>query len=75
MGEGAKLTMDIRNCNLWSQGIKTEKIGVTQSLVYIHPLPPLSPQFFYLPLFNSVANATLSQWLQPCTGIKMPVVM
>jgi len=26
------LTMDIRNCNLWSQGTRTQKIGVTQSL-------------------------------------------
>ena len=71
----AKLTTDIRNCHLWSQGIKIEKIGVTQSLIYIHPLPPLSPQFFYLPLFNSVANTNLSQWLKSCMGIKMPVVM
>ena len=74
-GGGAKLTMGIRNCNLWSQGIKTEKTGVTQSLIYIYPLPPLSPQFLYLPFFNSVANTTLRRWLQSCMGIKMLVVM
>jgi hypothetical protein len=72
---GKQLTMDIRNCNLWSQGTRTEKIGVTQSLIYIHPIPPIPPQFLYLLLFNSAANTILSQWLQSCMGIKMLVVM
>ena len=29
------------------------QIGLNQSLIYIHPLPPLPTQFLYLPVLNS----------------------
>ena len=48
--------MDIRKFNLQkSQVRKTGNIGLNQSLIYIHPFPPLTPIIFYLPLFNTVA--------------------
>jgi hypothetical protein len=33
--------------------MKRGQIGLNQPLIYIHPFPPLSTQFLYLPLFNS----------------------
>jgi hypothetical protein len=40
---------------LRSEIIKWGKTGLTQSLVYIHPFPPLNPIFYFL-LFKSVAK-------------------
>ena len=34
-------------------------IGLNRSLMYVHPLSPLSIQFFYLRLYNSVAKRKL----------------
>jgi hypothetical protein len=54
---GGKSTMAIRNFNLRrSQFMKGRQIGLNQSLKYIHPFPPLSTQFLYLPVFNSATN-------------------
>jgi len=36
--------------------LKKWEVRFEQHLIYTHPFPPLSAQFFYLPLFNSVAN-------------------
>jgi hypothetical protein len=41
---------------IMSQVRKRGKIGLNQSLLHIHPFPLISPQIFYLPLFNSVAK-------------------
>ena len=43
-GEGAKSTMVSR-----SQVRKSGKVGLNQSLIYIQPFPPLSPDFFICP--------------------------
>jgi hypothetical protein len=49
--------MGIAHFNLRMSPVrKSGKFGLNQPLVYIHLSPPLSPQFFYLPLFNTVAN-------------------
>jgi hypothetical protein len=48
-GRGAKSTVVIRNFNLGMSKVKKrEEIGLTQSLIYIHPFLPLSPKFFYI---------------------------
>jgi len=40
--------------------IKLKRWGrLNQSLIYIHPFPALSPQFSYLPLFNTVVKKLL----------------
>jgi hypothetical protein len=39
-----------------SQVRKRWRFGLNQSLIYIHPVPPLSSQFFYLSLFYSEAK-------------------
>jgi len=63
-------TADIRNFNLRSQVRKMGRIGLNQSLIYIHPflhshpnfyLPPLSPkaQAYYLKL-QSTQRVTVS---------------
>jgi hypothetical protein len=47
---GAKSIMGIGSFHLGrSQVRKRGKIGLNQLLIYIHPFPPLSPQFFYFP--------------------------
>ena len=51
MGCGGTIDRGIR-----SQVGNRGKIGWNQSLIYMHPFPPLLPQFFYLPLFNSVVK-------------------
>jgi hypothetical protein len=58
-GEGGKSTMGIRNFNLpRSQVRKRGKIGLNQSLKYIHTHLSLTllPNFFYLHLLKSVAK-------------------
>jgi hypothetical protein len=37
-------------------GGKEVEIGLNQPLIFICPFPPLIPQFFYFPLFISVAK-------------------
>jgi hypothetical protein len=50
----AKSTMGIRNFILRRRQVrKTGRIGLNQSLIYVHPHPH---HFFYLSLFNSVAT-------------------
>jgi hypothetical protein len=59
LGEGgeAKSMMGIRNFNLQSSRVrKRRKIGLNQPFMYIRPFSPLSAQFFYLPLFGSIAE-------------------
>ena len=54
---GGKSTMAIRNFDLRrSQFMKRGQIGLNQSLKYIHPFPPFSTQFLYLPVFNSATK-------------------
>jgi hypothetical protein len=55
-GGGAKSTIGIWKFNLRSQVRKRRKIGLNQFLIYIHPFLLLSPQFLFLPFFNSVAK-------------------
>jgi len=43
-----------------------EKIGLNQSLIYIHPFPPLSPNFYFLSLFNIVAK--IISWVEKILG-------
>jgi hypothetical protein len=50
---GGKSTMAIKNFNLRSQFMKRAQIGLNQSLIYVHPFPPLSTQFLYWLFFNS----------------------
>jgi hypothetical protein len=55
---GRGLTMGVIKFNLRkSQITKRGKNGLKQSLIYMHPFTPFSPQFIlYLPLFNSVVK-------------------
>ena len=54
---GAKSTMGIRDFNIRNSHIrKRGKTGLNQSLIYMPPFPPLSANYFYFPLFNSVAK-------------------
>jgi hypothetical protein len=49
--------MDIRNFTLQKSQIrKRGKIGLNQSLIYTNPCNPLLTNFFYFPLFISVAK-------------------
>jgi hypothetical protein len=56
--EGEKST--ILGVKSMHQFRKRGKIGLNQSLkyiyIYIYPFPPLSPTFYFSPLFNSVAE-------------------
>jgi hypothetical protein len=46
-GGGAKSTMGIRNFNLRrSEDRKRVKIGLNQTLIYMHPFPHSYPKFF-----------------------------
>jgi hypothetical protein len=53
--------MVVRDFNLRkSEARKMGKMGgLNQFLRYIHPSPPLSPEFFYAPLFKSLAKIKL----------------
>jgi hypothetical protein len=39
--------------------VRRGKIACNQSFIEMHSTPPLSPQYFYLPLFNSFAKKLL----------------
>jgi len=60
MNMAATPTVRTMNFNLrGGQVRKWGKIGLNQTLIYIHPSPPPSPQFLYLPLFNSTVTKIL----------------
>ena len=50
----------LRTFNLQRHQVRKKgRICLNQSVVHIHPFPPLSPHLFYLPPFNSVAKGKL----------------
>jgi len=63
-----------------SQVRKRGKIDLNQPLIYIHPLPPLLPQFLYIPIFMSGAKKLFlrkilggGRYLPPLTPQVSPV--
>jgi len=60
-----KLTVDIRNFNLWSSQVrKMLKIGLNQSSIYIYPFPPTLTPVFLFALLKKKEEKPF--WLKKC---------